>query len=124
MIPPLARPDVGASEVIITLGTAYIRHMDRASTRRIRKMTQDAVVRACDRAWAEGARPISMVDDLSMHAVGPWIDTFAKCLARSARSVGISVVGGEMAQMPDTYAPGYVGIVVTVVSIRVREHMT
>jgi phosphoribosylaminoimidazole (AIR) synthetase len=64
------------------------------------------------------AQPISAVDDLTIHSTGPWIDSFGKCLARSAKREGISVVGGEMAQMPDSYAPGYAGIFVTVVSLR------
>ena len=38
-------------------------------------------------------------------------------LARTAKAHGISVVGGEVAQMPDTYAAGYAGIFVTVVGI-------
>lgn len=80
-------------------------------------MTQFAISGACRKAREQGARPISAVDDLSVHAIGPWIDTFAKCLARSAKSEGISIVGGEMAQMPDSYATHYAGVWVTVVSI-------
>lgn len=103
-------------EVTLTMGSSHIRHIDRASTRRIRKMTQSAVSEACNKAKAQGAKPLSCVDDLTIYSVGPWIDNFAKCLARSAKREGISVVGGEIAQMSDTYVKGYVGIVVTVVS--------
>lgn len=105
-------------EIITTMGSAHVRYIERASTRRIRKMTQDAITEACRKARAQGFRPISAVDDLSMNSAGPWIGTFAKCLARSANREGISIVGGEMAQMSDTYAPGYAGIVVTVVGIK------
>jgi phosphoribosylaminoimidazole (AIR) synthetase len=80
-------------------------------------MTQEAVSEACRRAREQGAEPISAVDDLSMHKIGPWINTFSACLARSAKREGISIVGGEMAQMPDSYAENYIGIWVTVVSI-------
>lgn len=109
------------SNIVVTMGAAHIRRIDRASTRRIRQMTQTAFTIACDRARAQSATPLSAVDDLSIHVIGPWIDAFAKCLARSAKREGVSVVGGEMAQVPDTYAPGYASIVVTVVSLRETE---
>jgi phosphoribosylaminoimidazole (AIR) synthetase len=81
-------------------------------------MVQNAMTEACDKARAQGARPISAVDDLTIHSVGRWIDVFGQCLARSARREGISVVGGEMAQMPDSYAAGYAGVIISVVSLR------
>lgn len=105
------------AEVIVTIGSAHIRRVDRASTRRMRKMTQDAVSEACRRGRERGGVPISAVDDLSMHAAGRWITTFGKCLARSARREGISIVGGEMAQMRDTYRPQAISLVVYVVSL-------
>jgi phosphoribosylaminoimidazole (AIR) synthetase len=80
-------------------------------------MTQSAISDACQKAREQHAKPIAAVDDLTVNSVGPWISTFAKCLARSARREGISIVGGEMAQMPDTYVPNYAGIWVAVVSI-------
>lgn len=103
--------------VILTMGAAHIRRIDRASTRRIRKMTQQAINIACNRARELGATPISAVDDLSVHAIGAWIDKFALCLARFAKREGISIVGGEIAQMSETYALGYAGIVVTVAAL-------
>lgn len=73
---------------------------------------------ACDKVRVQGAKPLSAVDDLTAHAFGPWVETFAECLAQAAKREGISIVGGEMAQMPDSYEPGYVGLVVSVVGIR------
>ena len=108
--------------MVITMAARHIRHIERAGTRRIRKMTQEAVSEACEKGRQQGARPISAVDDLTMAMVGPWVGTFAKCLARSALREGISIVGGEMAQMPDIYKPGYVGVVVSVVSL--AAHLT
>ncbi len=105
-------------EIVLTMGSAHVLRIDLASNRSIRRMVNAAVTAACDRARAQGARPISAVDDLTIHTVGPWIDAFAKYLAGAAQREGISIVGGEMAQMPDSYAPGYAGVVVSVVSLR------
>jgi phosphoribosylaminoimidazole (AIR) synthetase len=102
--------------IVIAMRSAYIRHIDNVGTKRIRKMTNAAVGAACAEARRQGATPISMVDDLSIAKIGRWIGAFARCLTRSARREGVSVVGGEMAQMPDTYAAGYVGLTVTVVA--------
>jgi phosphoribosylaminoimidazole (AIR) synthetase len=74
--------------------------------------------KACQEAKSKGFLPISAVDDLTIHQIGPWIDTFAKCLSRLAQLQKISIVGGEMAQMKDSYSPGYVGFVISVVSIK------
>ncbi len=74
--------------------------------------------RACDEARGKGFLPISAVDDLTIHSIGPWIDTFAKCLSRLAQLQKISIIGGEMAQMKDSYYPGYVGFVIFIVSIK------
>lgn len=104
-------------KIVTTIAAAHIRHINRASTRRIRQMIQSAITKACDKARAQGAFPISAVDDLTMHTIGPWVTTFAKCLVKSARREGISIIGGEMAQMPDSYPPGYVGVVISVVAI-------
>ena len=106
-----------ADGIIITIGTAHIRHADRSGSRRFRKLCQDAITQACDRARALGAVPITMVDDLSIHKIGRWMSVFSSCLAKSARREGISIIGGEIAQMPDTYSRGYAGLFVTVVSL-------
>jgi phosphoribosylaminoimidazole (AIR) synthetase len=66
---------------------------------------------------AQGLQPISAVDDLTMHSTGNWIDDFSRGIASAAKREGISIVGGEMAQMPDTYAPNYVGVIAYVVGL-------
>jgi phosphoribosylformylglycinamidine cyclo-ligase len=81
-------------------------------------MGATAVYKACAKMKAKGIKPLSMVDDLSMHAVGPWIDDFAYGLAAAAKREGISIVGGEMAQMGGTYREGCVSVVVYVTGIR------
>jgi phosphoribosylaminoimidazole (AIR) synthetase len=105
-------------DIVLTMGAAHILRIDLASSRSIRRMVNTAMTAACDKARAQGAKPISAVDDLTTHSLGPWVDTFAKHLAGAAQQEGISIVGGEMAQMSDSYAPGYAGVMVSVVSIK------
>lgn len=108
-------PDKG---IVVTVGAAHIRHIDRTSTRRLRQLVQGAVTEACNKARRQGARPVSAVDDLSYHAPGRWIDTFGFCLRRAALRERISISGGEMAQMADTYAPGCVSVVIFLAALR------
>lgn len=105
--------------IIITMASAHIKRIDRVGARRIKTMVNKAVTEACDKARAKGAIPLSAVDDLSVHSIdGKWMNVFSRSLYRVAAREGISIVGGEMAQMPDTYSKGYIGIVVSVVSIK------
>lgn len=106
------------TEVVITIGASHVRHIDRLNRRQVRKLGSSAVYKACRKMRALGVRPLSMVDDLSMHSVGPWVDQFAQGLTSAALREGISIVGGEMAQMGGTYRPGSVGVVVYVVGLR------
>jgi phosphoribosylaminoimidazole (AIR) synthetase len=81
-------------------------------------MAATAVHLACAKMRAQGAKPLTLVDDLSMNSPGKWIDAFAQGLTSAAKYEGISVVGGEMAQMADTYPYGRVAVVVFVVGLR------
>jgi phosphoribosylaminoimidazole (AIR) synthetase len=105
-------------EIVLTMGVAHLLRIDLASSRAIKRMVDEAMNTACGRALAKGAIPISAVDDLTIHAVGPWIDIFAQHLSGAALRKGISIVGGEMAQMRDSYSKGYAGVVISVVSLK------
>lgn len=100
------------------MASAHIARIDLASNRQIRRMVDTAVTLACNKAREQNAKPITAVDDLTVHTVGPWLDIFGKYLAGAAMRNGISIVGGEIAQMSGSYTPGYAGVVVSVVSIR------
>lgn len=107
-----------APNIVVTTAQSHIRRIDRASPRRIRKMAASAVYRACTKMKALGMTPLCLVDDVSMHAIGPWFNDFMYGLGAAAQREGVAIVGGEMAQMRDTYAPGYVGVVVYVTGIK------
>jgi phosphoribosylaminoimidazole (AIR) synthetase len=106
------------SILLITIGEAHIRNINHASPKRIRKMAATAVHKACVKMRSQGARPITLVDDLSMHSPGKWIDAFAQGLTSAAKYEGISIIGGEMAQMADTYLPNSVSVVVYVTGLK------
>ena len=106
------------SGVILTMGVAHLSRADLAPSRAVRRMVNKAMGIACTKARDQGGIPIAAVDDLTVHSLGPWVDNFGKHLAGAASRNGVSVVGGEMAQMPDTYAAGYAGVVISVVSLR------
>jgi phosphoribosylaminoimidazole (AIR) synthetase len=106
------------AKIVVTMAHSHLRRVDRASPRQIRKMAATAVYKACAKLKAEGTKPLCLVDDLSMHSAGPWIDDFAYGLTAAAKREGVSIVGGEMAQMRDSYAFGYVGVVVYVTGIK------
>jgi len=104
-------------DIVVTLAAAHI-NVDEAGREGVRKMAFDVLREACSNARAQGARPITVVDDLSMHAVGDWVDDFAAGLTEAALLEGVSITGGEMAQMGDTYAAGWISVVVYVAAIK------
>lgn len=107
--------------IIITIGHSHIKRIDRASPRRVRKMAATAVYKACAKMKAQGIKPLCLVDDLSMHSLGKWVDDFAYGLTAAAKQEGVSIVGGEMAQMSTTYSPGYVGVIVYVTGVNLID---
>jgi len=100
------------------IGSSHVKHIDRLNRRQVRKLGSSAVYRACRKLRAKGVTPLTAVDDLSVHALGPWVDDFAYGLTSAALREGISISGGEMAQMGSSYYPGAVGVVVYVTGIR------
>ena len=105
-------------EIVITVAATHVRRIDRLNRRQIRKFGSTAVRKACRNMRAQGVTPLSLVDDISMHAIGPWFEDFAYGLTAAAIREGVSVVGGEMAQMSGTYKQGYAGVVVCVVGVK------
>lgn len=105
-------------DIVITIGARHVRRIDRLNRRQIRKFAASAVRLACRKMRAKGIKPLSLVDDVSMYAIGPWFADFGYGLTAAALREGVSVVGGETAQMSGTYRPGYVGVVVYVVGVK------
>ncbi|HIB74099.1 MAG TPA: phosphoribosylformylglycinamidine cyclo-ligase [Candidatus Marinimicrobia bacterium] len=66
-----------------------------------------------------GARPLTFLDYIANDKLKPeTIEEIVSGMVRACRDTGVSLVGGEMAEMPDTYKPGehdLVGVITGVV---------
>ncbi|HEY6196505.1 MAG TPA: phosphoribosylformylglycinamidine cyclo-ligase [Candidatus Eisenbacteria bacterium] len=71
----------------------------------------DLVFHGANDLLAHGARPLAFLDYLAQAALAPE-DVLAavRGLARACREVGAALIGGETAEMPDTYLPGVLDV--------------
>ncbi|MAZ53744.1 MAG: phosphoribosylformylglycinamidine cyclo-ligase [Trueperaceae bacterium] len=66
----------------------------------------------------QGALPLFALDYLASNKLNPQdITTILKSIANACRKVGIPLLGGETAEMPDVYNPGEIDLVGTVVGV-------
>ena len=71
----------------------------------------DLVYHGANDLLVHGARPLAFLDYLAQAELRP-ADVLAavRGLARACREVGAALVGGETAEMPDTYLPGVIDV--------------
>ena len=66
-----------------------------------------------------GARPLTFLDYIANDKLNPkTIEEIVSGMVKACRETGVSLVGGETAEMPDTYLPGehdFVGVITGVV---------
>jgi len=66
-----------------------------------------------------GARPLTFLDYIANDKLNPIIvDKIVEGMAKACKETGVSLVGGETAEMPDTYLPGehdLVGVITGIV---------
>ncbi len=79
----------------------------------------DLMSACCNDIIVHGARPLTFLDYIANDRLEPVIvEAIVSGIADACRKIGVSLVGGETAEMPDTYLPGendLVGIVTGVV---------
>ena len=79
----------------------------------------DLMSACCNDIIVHGARPLTFLDYIANDRLDPVIvETIVSGIADACRKIDVSLVGGETAEMPDTYLPGendLVGIVTGVV---------
>ncbi|MFQ6612552.1 MAG: phosphoribosylformylglycinamidine cyclo-ligase [Fidelibacterota bacterium] len=69
-----------------------------------------------------GARPLTFLDYIANDRLVPTIiEQIVEGIAEACKDIGISLVGGETAEMPDTYLPGEQDLVGTVTGFVERE---
>ena len=73
--------------------------------------TADLVYHGANDLLVHGARPLAFLDYLAQASLEP-ADVLAavRGLARACREVGAVLLGGETAEMPDTYLPGVIDV--------------
>jgi phosphoribosylformylglycinamidine cyclo-ligase len=71
----------------------------------------DLVYHGANDLLVHGARPLAFLDYLAQARLEP-ADVLAavRGLARACREVGAALIGGETAEMPDTYVPGVIDV--------------
>ncbi|MBC8402386.1 MAG: phosphoribosylformylglycinamidine cyclo-ligase [Candidatus Marinimicrobia bacterium] len=79
----------------------------------------DLMSACCNDIIVHGAQPLTFLDYIANDRLEPVIvEAIVSGIADACRKIGVSLVGGETAEMPDTYLPGendLVGIVTGVV---------
>jgi phosphoribosylformylglycinamidine cyclo-ligase len=78
---------------------------------RVADAAADLVYHGADDLLAHGARPVAFLDYIAQSRLDPNVVGAAiEGLARACREVGAALLGGETAEMPDTYLPGVVDV--------------
>ena len=85
-------------------------HLAKAANR-LDDAAADLVYHGANDLLVHGARPLAFLDYLAQSTLEP-SDVLAvvRGLARACREVGASLIGGETAEMPDTYLPGVIDV--------------
>ena len=79
---------------------------------------EDMVGHSCNDILCQGARPITFLDYLAVSKLKPdQIEQIVKGLAKGCKENKISLVGGEMAEMPGVYQPGEFDIVGSITGV-------
>lgn len=78
---------------------------------RVDDAAADLVYHGANDLLVHGARPVAFLDYVAQARLAPGVVLAAvRGLARACREVGAVLLGGETAEMPDTYLPGVVDI--------------
>ena len=107
----VVRPPAPGALVAATLdGVGTKLHLARAAGR-LEDAAADLVWHGADDLLVHGARPLAFLDYVAQARLEP-ADVLAvvRGLARACRATGAALIGGETAEMPDTYLPGAVDV--------------
>jgi len=78
---------------------------------RVEDAAADLVYHGANDLLVHGARPVAFLDYIAQARLAPEVVLAAvRGLARACREVGAVLLGGETAEMPDTYVPGVVDV--------------
>ena len=78
---------------------------------RLADAAADLVYHSANDLLAAGARPLALLDYVAQATLEPEdVCNVVRGLARACREVGAALLGGETAEMPDTYLPGVIDV--------------
>jgi phosphoribosylformylglycinamidine cyclo-ligase len=78
---------------------------------RVGDAAADLVYHGANDLLVHGARPVAFLDYVAQSRLDPdTVLAVVEGLARACREVGAALLGGETAEMPDTYLPGVVDV--------------
>ena len=78
---------------------------------RVDDAAADLVYHCANDLLCHGARPVAMLDYVAQSALAPdVVQAVVRGLARACAEVGAALLGGETAEMPDTYLPEVVDV--------------
>lgn len=78
---------------------------------RVADAAADVVYHGANDLLVHGARPVALLDYIAQSKLDPDVVlAVVEGLARACREVGAVLLGGETAEMPDTYLPGVVDV--------------
>jgi phosphoribosylformylglycinamidine cyclo-ligase len=78
---------------------------------RVADAAADLVYHGANDLLVHGARPLALLDYIAQETLDPAVVLeVIRGLSRACREVGAALLGGETAEMPDTYRPGVVDV--------------
>ena len=78
----------------------------------------DIVNHCCNDILCQGAKPLTFLDYIAVETLKPeQIEQLVKGMAKACRDNGVSLVGGETAELPGTYAKGEYDLVGVITGI-------
>lgn len=103
------------------VGTKMIvaRMMNRYDT-----IGMDLVSATCNDVAVHGAKPVMLMDYIAGDRMDPdVIEALVEGMVRACREVDVALVGGETAQMPDTYLPGEHDLVGVITGVAEKDRL-
>ncbi|MEE9167115.1 MAG: phosphoribosylformylglycinamidine cyclo-ligase [Candidatus Neomarinimicrobiota bacterium] len=84
----------------------------------------DLVSATCNDIIVHGARPLTFLDYIANDKLIPeTVEKIVAGIAQACRETGVSLIGGETAEMPDTYLPGEHDLVGVITGVVDRERI-
>lgn len=91
---------------------------------RVGDAAADLVFHGANDLLVHGARPLAFLDYVAQSRLDPTIVLAAvEGMARACREVGAVLLGGETAELPDTYLPGVVDVAGCMLGVVERERL-